>query len=253
MVIQRDLSYDDTIAARRFDLFVPETEKPAPLIVMIHGGGWISGDRSMYHDEATWYAQHGFACVTVGYRLAPLHTFPAAVADIQAFMAYARENGKAHGWNSSQIIALGNSAGGHLSAMAGLAPTRLDTQESAQKADAFVAISAITDLRNPNDCHYPIAMSFLEQFMGASHFEEPERYKAASPLTYVTEDAPPSLLIHGEADDVVPVEQTRSLYGALTQAGATSELHLLPRQGHSFTLDAWNHIRKLTLEFIETL
>ena len=252
MVVQRDQSYDDAIAARRYDLYLPEEPSDRPLILMIHGGGWISGDRSMYHDEAAWFSQKGFPCACVGYQLAPLTVFPGAVADIQAFTRFARANGKRLGVQSTKIIAFGNSAGGHLSAMVGLLEKDIESDENSPPVDAFISVSPITDLRNPAECHYPIAVSFVEQFMGTTFFEDPDAFAKASPLVYVKEGATPSLIIHGDADEVVPVDHSKKLHDALKQAGADTDLHILARQGHSFTLDAWNHIRKLSLEFIES-
>lgn len=251
MTVRADLSYDTTLNERRFDLFIPDAVDRPTLIVMIHGGGWISGTRSDYHDEAVWFCERGYACACVGYRLAPLSTFPAAVADIQTFLDFVSRGGLEI--NVGPVVTLGNSAGGHLAAMAGLAPTNLETGLATRRSDGFVSIAPITDVRNPTESQYPIAMSFLEQFMGATHYERADIYEQASPVCFVEESSPPSLIVHGDADDVVPCDQSRSLYASLCQAGASSELHILPRQGHSFTLDAWSHIRGLTLDFLSTL
>lgn len=253
MTVEKDLAYDDQIRERRYDLFLPADRPDAPLVALIHGGGWITGDSSSYHDEAAWLVSQGYAAACVSYRLAPLYPFPAAVADIQAFLAHARQNPNGHPYNPEKIITFGNSAGGHLAAMAGLLQKHIITQEPLRPADAFISVAPITDLREPAQTQFPIAISFIEQFMGATHYEEPELYAQASPVSYVTPQAPPSLLIHGALDDVVPVRQTEALHESLDQARAQTSLHVFPHDYHAFSPDSWLAIRRLTLEFLQSL
>lgn len=253
MEICADLKYDTKNPARIFDLFFQKENITLPLIIMIHGGGWISGDKSMYHDEATWFVKRGFAVACVAYRLAPLHPFPDAISDIQAMVKFAKENPGNLPFDSNQVIAMGNSAGGHLACMAGLLDHDLLSGEASPRTDGFISIAPITDIRNPNESQFPIAMSFLEQFMGKTHHESPEDYALASPITHADKNAPPSLIIHGDADDIVPFEQSKLLYEKLCQSGSPSELHILPNEGHSYTLPAWHQIRELSLDYLRTL
>ncbi|MBS1707926.1 MAG: alpha/beta hydrolase [Armatimonadetes bacterium] len=236
-----------------FDFVRPESATPAPLLVFIHGGGWISGDRTMYADEAVWAAQLGFASACVSYRLAPLHPFPAAVADVQAFVRHARRHHAELGVDPTKIVAMGNSAGGHLAAMAGLCPTDLGTGEPAERADAVVCISGISDLREPDTRSLPIAMSFVEQFMGGSYGELSEQFAKASPLAYVDSQAPPFLVYHGDDDEIVPVEQSRALAAALREAGAAVDYHEMTGEGHSYTFTAWEEIRRGCAAFVRGL
>lgn len=253
MKLIAEVAYDPAVPARKLDFFFPEDNTSAPLILMIHGGGWISGDKSMYHEEAVWYTRQGYAAACIGYRLAPLHPFPAAIADIQAALKFCRENQNNLPYDKNVIVTIGNSAGAHLSCMAGLLDRNIETGESIQPANGFIAIAPITDIRNPDETQYPIAMSFLEQFMGSSHFEKPEDYVLASPIVHVSENSPPSLIVHGDQDDIVPITQSEMLYNALCQAGAASELHILPNEGHAYTLEAWTQIRELALDFLKTI
>lgn len=219
---------------------------------MLHGGGWISGNKCDFHDEAEYFVSQGIACACVGYRLAPLHPFPAACDDVLNAVQFLRSNATELNIDPECIVAFGNSAGGHLSCIAGLQKT-LSNSDPAQNANAVVSICAITDIREPDKNHYPISMTFLEQFMGSTYSESPELYSAASPITHIHESAPPFLIFHGNADDIVPPEQSKSLYVHLCQAGIPAELHILEGEGHSFTMTSWLKIREQTLEFVRTL
>lgn len=226
-----------------FDLIRPDSDAVLPLVVMIHGGGWISGEKESYWDEAEWLAKEGFACACISYRLAPLFPFPAAVADVQDFIAYARS--KADEWKirSDQICTMGNSAGGHLALMAGFCRENMETGEAVQGANAVVDICGIADLRIPADSHFGIANSFLEQFMDGPHSGNEEKWEAASPMVHASPLSPRTLILHGDQDDVVPVELSRSLDLALRDMGVPCEYRELPGEGHSFTWEGWQTIR----------
>lgn len=227
-----------------YDLIRPDTGVP-PLVVFIHGGGWISGDRSMYRDEAIWLAEKGYACALVDYRLAPLHPYPAAVDDVCTFLAFARREHEDLQIDPQRIVSFGNSAGGHLASMMGvLGPDR---------ANAVVSLSGISDLTNPDDAHLPIAMAFLEQFMGCSYVGNEDRWREASPMTHVTPEAPPFLIMHGDLDDIVPLTQSERLRDHLSAQGVPVEFGRLAGEGHSFTWEGWKRIRERYVGFLGEL
>ncbi|HMS54768.1 MAG TPA: alpha/beta hydrolase fold domain-containing protein [Fimbriimonadaceae bacterium] len=223
-----------------FDLYLPESENP-PLVVCIHGGGWISGDRKDYADVGIALADHGFAAACPTYRLAPLHPFPTPVDDIRAFVQFAKAESQL-GWDPTRLATLGNSAGGHLAAMAGLLE---------QEVKAVVDICGISDVTDPRAQHFPISWAFLEQFMQIPYEGHDETFRAASPLHQVPVSPPPFLLIHGEQDDIVPVAQSTSLANELKRKGGDVELHLLPHDGHSFSYESWEHITSLFVRFLK--
>ncbi len=230
-----------------FDLIAPDDR--APLVILIHGGGWISGEKESWREEAAWYANNGFATACITYRLAPLYPFPAAVADCQSFLRHIKANADQYKIDPDNIAVLGNSAGGHLATMMGLCKKGFDVEEPAESLNAVVNICGITDLTNPQDQHFDISLSFLEQFMGGSFAENPEGYSDASPVNYVTAEAPPMLIIHGDKDDVVPCGQSLELHEKLKTAGSEAHIVVLHGEGHSFTLPAWEQIRERSLEF----
>ncbi len=244
--------YDDSVRGRLLDIFLPDEPNQCPLFALIHGGGWISGTRTDFHEMARIFASRGFAVACIGYRLAPLNPFPAAVDDVLSAIGFLRQAAPEYGYDPNRIVALGNSAGGHLACMTGL-KDKLSTGEPAERANGVVSICAITDLRKPHESHFPVAFSFLDQFMQVSESEAPDVYAQASPIQYVTEDAPPFLIFHGCNDDIVPSDQSRKLFDSLVQAGVPAEIRLLEREGHSFLVSTWNEIMDEAAEFARTL
>lgn len=252
MKVIRDVAYDTVVRGRQLDIFLPETKAAAPLVVLIHGGGWISGDRTTFHDSAEWFVQQGIAAACVGYRLAPLNPYPAAIDDVLQSIGFLRDHASEYNVDPNQIVSMGNSAGGHLACMAGLKQT-FSNGEPAQNANGVISICSITDIRNPHESQYPVAFSFLDQFMVKSVHEAPEMYVEASPITHVSEKAPPFLIFHGSHDDIVPPEQSKQLYDALCQAGVSADLQILDREGHAFLFSSWSKILEQAAEFAQTL
>lgn len=252
VILQADISYSAPSVCT-FDLYLPEDSQTAPLIVMLHGGGWVSGDKSMYAQEARAFCSRGFACATIGYRLAPLDTYPAAIADCQRAVTFLHQNGKSLGFDPEKIYSMGNSAGGHLASMVGLLDQDIESNTPVHRVNGVVAISPITDIRNPSESHFPIAHSFLEQFMGIYHEEDPDLWASASPITHVEAGAPPFLIFHGTEDDVVPITQSETFYQALKNQGNQAEFHQMEGEGHSYQLEAWEGMMVQIKDFLNTL
>lgn len=231
----------------RFDLFRPDGDEPIPLVVCIHGGGWISGSKEDYRDVAIRLAEAGFASACLNYRLAPLHPFPAAVEDILSFVSLAVTSGESWGIDPQRIATLGNSAGGQLAAMAGLIPAFKGEPGPA----AVVDISGLNDLTRPREQHFPISWSFLEEFIGVPYEGNEDLYRQASPISYVTPDAPRFLVIHGEQDDVVPLEQSETLVAELKEHGVHYRFEKLSGESHSFSPQGWMKIERLFVDFLE--
>ena len=231
-------------AGLRYDAVLSD-KGPAPAIVCIHGGGWVSGDRSDMHEVAQYFAEQGFAAFCPQYRLAPLYTYPAPIEDIETFIKYLRENSEKLGILPDSIGVIGNSAGGYLAAMAGL------TSDLQAKASAVVDICGLTDLTNYRESHPPISWDFLSQYLSGAGPEDP-RWIEASPLFRVSPDAPPFLVFHGEDDDVVYVDQSVRLVEALKNAGVSVDFERLPGEGHSFTMPAFTKILDKSTEFFRS-
>lgn len=225
----------------RYDALLQDGS-PAPAIVCIHGGGWVSGDRADMHEVAQYFAARGFAAFCPQYRLAPLYGYPAPIEDIEVFMKYLRDNSEKLGILPDSVGVIGNSAGGYLAAITGL------TNNRKSRANAVVDICGLTDLTNYRESHPPISWDFLVQYMSGAAADDP-KWIEASPIFRVNADAPPFLIFHGDEDDVVYIEQSERLFDALKQAGVSVDFEKLQGEGHSFTMPAFTRILEKSTDF----
>lgn len=231
--INDELFDDSTGVSLRYDALIPDAERDLPAVVCIHGGGWISGDKSDMHEVARSFAGRGFAAFCPQYRLAPLHTYPAAVEDCARFVKFLRNNAYRLGICPSKVGSFGNSAGGYLSTM-------LAVSEDAQtRVDAAVDVCGLADLTNPGEHHPPIAWDFIAQYIGEPYQGNEDLWIQASPLFRVRNDTAPLLIVHGAVDDVVYPAQSERLFHALQDHGVPAELIILPNEGHSFSYEAF--------------
>jgi len=214
------------------DLYLPDGDGPHPGILFIHGGAWHTGDKLSFYSYARYFADRGYVCQSIDYRLAPFFTFPAQLEDVRSALNWLGEHAAEYGVDMARVAAVGDSAGGHLAALLALAPAPL--------GGAAGRVAAVVSLYGPMDLTLytadPAGASVVADFLGAPYEEAPELWREASPISWVTPDAPPFLLIHGEADGVVPVEHSLAMAQALEEVGAEVELLLIPGAGHEFHL-----------------
>ncbi|MFJ1758838.1 alpha/beta hydrolase fold domain-containing protein [Amycolatopsis sp. NPDC088138] len=206
------------------DLHLPSGPGPHPAIVYLHGGGWRRGSRrkTIPADLCPTLAERGFAVAAVDYRLSGEARFPAQLDDVRAAIAWLRSE-----VDCAATFLWGESAGAHLALL-----TALDGGD----VDGVVAWYPPTDLLGLGDDLTGAADDSREaELLGVSPSADPERARAASPLTYAHGDAPPILLMHGDADDLVPPSQSERLASALRAAGAPVELELVPGARHMWT------------------
>jgi acetyl esterase/lipase len=223
------------------DWFHPDGETVCPVVVCIYGGGWVSGDPSHMHDVAIPLARNGFAAACPEYRLAPQHPYPAACDDLAACVRFLREHADELKIDPKRIASLGNSAGGHLAAWVGLH----------EHLQAVVDICGVADMTGPEHYYTDIGVMFAEQFFGGPREKLPEAFREASPIFLIDQDAPPFLLVHGEADDIVPIVQSEIMLEALRRNGTPAELIRCPGEGHSFTYPAWVRIESKFMSFLK--
>jgi acetyl esterase/lipase len=241
----RDVAYARLEGYRplRLDLYRP----PVPtgtLCVYLHGGGWRIGSRSDGPGAAARWAPSffhrvaglGLAIASVDYRLSGEATFPAQSDDVRAAVDFLATHRAELGLGPGRMVAWGVSAGGHLAALAALEPA------GPHPLDAVACWYAPTDLRAlPDDVddaggtgeRGPAARE--SQLIGAPLADRPDLADAASPVHRAHGQAPPFLLLHGTADRLVPPRQSQRLADALTSAGATATVELVPDAGHQFT------------------
>lgn len=223
-----DIAYRDGNPAWKLDLVKPRdaAATPRPAIVFVHGGGWRSGDkrRGYFLNGAVEFAQQGYVCVTVNYRLTGEAPFPACVEDVKCAVRWLRAHAAEHGVDRERIGAYGNSAGAHLVSMLGLTDASDDLEGDGPWREYSSSVQAVCASATPTD--------FLnwgrrgQSFRGESKLlagpaDTLEKRKLlASPMSHVSEDAPPFLLVHGTADRTVPFSQGASFAKALEAAGA---------------------------------
>lgn len=220
--------------ALKMDIYYPfsGSESPFPVTMFIHGGGWSSGDKAYGAGapEIPLLRSAGFLLVSVNYRLAPEYQFPAMIEDVKCAVRYLRAHASQYNLDPNHIGVWGTSAGGHLVALLGTtdASAGFDVGEY---LDQSSRVQAVMDMFGPTD----LTAQFSE-----SGNEKGERVfngfdlALASPVTYVSSDDPPFLILHGETDPGVPIEQSQILLAKLQAAGVPAELVTVANAGHDF-------------------
>lgn len=220
----------------RMDLHLPPAG-PAPAVIFIHGGAWLFGDRDgvgpMYMqdrpDTFTDLAQRGFAVASVDYRMAGEAVFPAQVHDIAAAHRFLVARAGEVGIDPARIAVWGESAGGHLAMLLAFGQHDREALGSAGAAVSCPPLAALVDWYGVSDLRVPMGDFPLpgpspeERLVGGSLVDNAALVSAASPIDHVTAGAPPTLVVHGTGDSLVPVEGSRALVSALTAVGVTVE------------------------------
>jgi acetyl esterase/lipase len=219
------------------DVFRPPARAaPRPAVVCVHGGGMWTGSRADMAEPARELARAGYVAVCVDYRLvdaaAGRHRWPAQLDDVQRAVRWVRANAAQYGVDPGRVGAYGWSAGGQLAALLG---TR-DTRDAAAPLAAYPSrVACVVDLAGDMDLAAytsPPALDEVVALLGGTSAEVPERYRDASPLSWIDARTAPFRVIHGARDDVVPVAQSRRLVSALRAAGVEVEYAELPDADH---------------------
>jgi acetyl esterase/lipase len=214
------------------DVYFPEAGGPWPVLVYVHGGAWRRGDKAGAARFAPEMTARGYLVVSVNYRLYPTGRYPAMIEDVKCAIRFLRAHAGEYNLDSNRIAAVGISAGGHLAALVGTseASTGMNVGEyldQSSRVQAVVAMAPVTDLTRtfPNvDIELMRQVGFVE-----------DNIAQASPITHVTADDPPFLLIHGDRDEVVPVEQSQRMYDRLVETNVPAQLVIIQNGRHSLT------------------
>lgn len=229
-------------------LFLPDGEAtaPRPAIVLIHGGAWLTGSRIQMRWYGRAFASRGYVALAISYRTMPAYAFPAPVEDAKAAVRWLRLNAAEYNVDPDKIAAMGTSAGGHLALMLAVTDAKdgLDGTENSgvsSKVEAAVSLYGPSDLRGfeTKTKDAPLGGSafrrpYLQSFLGDKPFGQRNPEEAASPIVYVTAQAPPLLLIQGTEDDLVPCAETERLFSRLEEVGAPATLLKVEGYGHAF-------------------
>ncbi len=246
--IHRDIPYAGTDNPRQcVDLLLPERPKgdgPLPVVVWIHGGAWLGGDkRSGTGQLAPLVASGSYAGVSVAYRLTGEVAWPAQIHDCKAAVRWIRANANKYNLLPERIGVWGSSAGGHLVAMLGTSGGVKELEGNlGPHTDAHSRVQCVVDYFGPSDLltmgDYPSHMdhnapgSPESKLVGGPVQETKNVARAASPVTYVSADDPPFLIVHGDRDMTVPYDQSERLHAALREAEADTTFITVQGGGH---------------------
>lgn len=250
-VVEKDVVYGKSGDVElKLDLYRPaEGDGPFPAIVFIHGGGWYQGKRQGYASYCQQAASRGYVAATISYRLMQFDEskketttakpiFPAQIRDAKAAVRWLRANAEKYRVDKNRIGATGASAGGHLSLLVGLTDADSKLEGEGGHPDQSSRVQAVVNVFGPTDmatCYEGSSVAWIFRlFMGGTPDEAADRYKAASPSSYVSKDDPPVLTIHGDKDALVPIAQAKMLDEKMKSAGATHTLLEFKGQGHGF-------------------
>jgi acetyl esterase/lipase len=222
---------------RRTDL----AATPAPVLIFVPGGAWVQGSRALQgYALMSHLAERGWVCLSVGYRVAPHHRWPAHIIDVKTAIGWARANVDKFGGDRNFIAVAGCSAGAHLAALAGLTGNdpELRAELPAGSVDAVVGIYGRYDWEDRSTAERVRFVDFLERVVVRQRIaRHPEVFRKASPIARVHPKAPPFLVIHGSKDTVIPVEQARSFVERLRSVSRSVVSYIeLPGAGHGFDL-----------------
>jgi acetyl esterase/lipase len=251
VLLIRDIAYiPDGDEAQRLDLYLPEkpAESPLPLVVHIHGGGWMGG--SKLPCPFVNLVSQGYAVASVEYRFSQKALFPAQIQDCQAAIRWLRANSQRYNIDPDHFGAVGGSAGGHLSALLGSSggkktfPAIGEYQEQSDRVQCVCDIfgpanftSVIEEAADDKNVRNIFQFNSLDdpysRLIGVSlDSAEREKTDAVSPVHYVSKETPPMLILHGTHDALVPYAQSEELAAALKAGGVPVWLQTLPGSGH---------------------
>lgn len=232
--VETDIEYGRAAGeSLKLDAYVPEGAGPFPAVILVHGGGWTTGDKNGGARKGFMYPMHaplekaGFAWFSINYRLAPAHRYPACIEDVETAIRWVKANPTKYRVDPRRIALSGESAGGHLVA---LAAVRADASTRLAAIVPFYGVFDMVAMVTPDE---PLRRNFVALF-NRQTFDESTRsvLREASPLTHVKAGLPPFLLVHGTADATVPLAQSERMLARLREVGVPCELQTVPNGAH---------------------
>jgi acetyl esterase/lipase len=224
----------------RCDVYTPpgvSAGDAAPCVVIVHGGGWRSGDKSQLRGYGILLGRAGYVCIAPEYRLVGEAPWPAQIQDVKAAIRWARASAGELGIDPDRIAIEGNSAGAHLALVAGGTPNLPEFEGDGGNAGVSTAVAAVAAIYPPTIFVDPTT----ERSKGALPLlaliddgGDAEAARLASPVHHITPKFPPTLLVHGTSDTTVPVSASVRMYEELVAAGVPADLHLYAEQPHAF-------------------
>jgi len=225
----------------KMDLYYPaRISGPLPVAVYLHGGGWTIGDKEKANQnpEGKALLAQGYLLAALDYRLAPEYHFPAMIEDVKCAIRSLRAHAAGYGLDAGRIGVWGFSAGGHLAALLGTTD-EIAGYDVGQYLDQSSRVQAVVDFYGPADLRLPLtgeAYGLVGDAFGTNDPHAPVLV-LGSPVTWVSPDDPPFLILHGDSDTLVPLRQSQELFERLTAAGVPAELVVVTNGRHDFGKD----------------
>ncbi len=233
--VERDIPYSTNGGVTlKLDIYSPKTRSsaPAPVAVYIHGGGWSKGNKSnggWLPEVAEELTGRGYVVASVDYRLVPTVQWPAFLHDCKAAVRFLRANASKYHLDPDHIGTWGGSAGGHLVSLLGTTDAGAKLEGDGGWAEQSSRVQAVVDMFGPAD----LPKMMRDPQRAATAFgDAPDALKQASPVNYISRDDPPFLILQGDSDTLVPVEQSKILHEQLTAAGVKSKLVIVKNGTH---------------------
>ena len=241
----------------RMDLYTsPKAERPTPVLINIHGGGWNKGVKESQSGFNTFFKM-GYAVANIEYRLTSQATAPAAVEDTRCALLYIFKNAKALNIDVNKIVIMGGSAGGHLALMAGLLGNdhRFDSNCPGVEGIRVAAIIDKYGITDVWDWGYGknVTSKSARTWLGEKANDEAFA-KTVSPITYVNKNSPPTFIVHGDADPTVPYQQSVALHKKFVEAGVKTQFITVEGGVHGkFPKEKNSEVNKAIAEFLKGL
>ncbi|MCP5557613.1 MAG: alpha/beta hydrolase fold domain-containing protein [Verrucomicrobiaceae bacterium] len=262
VVSHRDLIYVEGGHERhKLDLYLPSGDHgPLPLLIWVHGGGWQNGSKDGAPPLRAGYLEKGYAVASINYRLSSHAVFPAQIEDCKAAIRWLRAHAEQYGLDPKRFGVWGSSAGGHLVALIGTSGGVKEFDVGAN-LDQSSSVQAVCDYYGPTDFKVFVSTPGYERhaaadspeakLLGGAVLQNKDKAARVNSITYVTPDDPPFLIVHGDKDGTVPINQSQLLFEALTKAKVSAHFHTIHGVGHGGPGFAGSDINDMVAKFFE--
>ncbi|MGW8956906.1 alpha/beta hydrolase fold domain-containing protein [Paenibacillus sp. NPDC055715] len=254
----------------RMDILKPDSKGPLPTVVFVTGGGFVSANKDSYLQQRMALSEAGYIVASIEYRVVPDVTFPAPLEDVKSAIRFLRANADRYGVDKEHIAVMGESAGGYLAAMTGTTNglkefdkgDHLDQSSSVQAAIDIYGLSDLTKVgegfsqevqekhKSPSATEALWVNGTAVFGRGGSILDHPEAAAAANPISYVTKDDPPFLIMHGDQDTLVSPNQTEILHNALVEKGVDSTRYVVKGAAHGGDYWLQPEVTQVMIDFL---
>jgi acetyl esterase/lipase len=264
--VERDLVFASVGGKNlKLQLYRPDNNSTnVPVVVLIYGGAWMMRTLPMETPKAVWLATHSYAAAVIDYRLSSDALFPAQIYDCKAAVRWLRANAAKYGLDAAHIGAWGESSGGHLASLLGVTDNVAALEGDGGNTNESSQVQAVVDFFGPTDflraqahslpgswINHDSPTSPESRLIGGAIQKNPDKAEQANPIKYVTHDAPPFLIVHGEQDPLVPCNQSELLYAALKQARVNVTFYKIAGAGHGGPAFDSDMMRAAVLAFLD--